>query len=116
MKDFLNKWYYVKNPDGGFIFLKYLGMKIGGKEILKQVLLSENKMMNGVYLIDDYKLEKNKQYTLTLKSYDILIFGDSKEMLKEQLVRENYVTNDEFDLYYSAKEIPYGTEEIIFQQ
>jgi len=116
MKNFTKKWYYINNPDGGYVFVKFKEMTIKGKNVFLKVLLSENKMMNGVYLIQDYILEKKGTYVLTLKSYDVVMLADAKETFKEYLLENNLITEQEFQMYYGQKNLPEETEEIIFQQ
>lgn len=116
VEQFLGKWYYVHNPNGGYVFLKYGRIQVNGQDVLTQVLLGGNKMMDGVYFIDDYELEKKAVYHLKQYSFDVIILGDSKEMLREELIEEGYVTREEFDRYYGSETIPPNTEEIIFVQ
>lgn len=115
MKDFINKWYYIDNPNGGYIYLKYNEFEYKNKKILSQVLLSGNKMMDGVYLIDKYDLkEENGKYSLRLINFDIHILGDDKELLKEDLIKNNYLTNEEFEKYYGINKILDDVEKIEF--
>lgn len=117
LNDFLNKWYYVENPNGGYIYIKYSMKMIDGKELLTQVILSGNKMMDGVYVITEYSLKKKDFFQIKLKNYDVFILGDSKELLKQQLINNNYLSLEEFEKFYNKNDfLIEGVEKLIFKQ
>lgn len=130
----LDKWVYVKqyvDQDVHYLFLKHRLPEKGSYSKIEQVLLSNNDLYDGLYLITDYDVDKvynsredRMMIELKPKKFDLHIgkyaekirnITETYDDLKDRLIKDKYLTEDEFLIYCQNSNIPEEIEEIYLE-
>jgi hypothetical protein len=125
----LDKWVCVKtygHYEDSYIFMKHRIPEGGTHSKIEQMVLSNDELQDGVYIINDYDIDlvfdrktgkevvelKPKKFDLKIGLYSEEEMIESFSALKERLLRDNYVTNEELSIYCQSDYKQNHVEEI----
>lgn len=125
----INKWVYTRNNYSNEFpktFIKHMITPEHKYSKLFQIILTGDPIQDGLYVISDYEvgyvycnLKKKTQIELKIKKYDLKIgmfsenhFFETYEEMIDCLIKEKYITKEEFNQISKNKSFHKNKEEI----
>lgn len=130
MGHLLNRWVCVRQSheeEDRFYFVKHRLKDGTSHSKIEQIILSDDPIQDGVYVINDYDIDKKfdrssrkpiielrpKKFDLKIGLYTDKELVKSFEDLKRYLVESEYLTEEELRVYCQNHKRPEHTEEIL---
>lgn len=130
LEHILDKWVCVKQEfgeDDSYLFVLHKSTDENSTSKLVQVILSDDPLQDGVYLVTDYDIDmvydnktksemiefRPKKFDLKAGKYAEDVITDTFEDLKNHLVGAKYLTEEEFHIYCQSSKKPPGIEEML---